>query len=152
MAKRICLLILICLLLTACSFDDAVILSLPAYSQKEVYTEGEFQDYTDYGIYQYPSFDKNKLEENLYFEPVMDVDTILSYIENFETWINEGSELFDHYDFDKCWIGEGDYVFIDTKEGKPIGNGSSTYDKFDNYNIYFFDLDTWTLYYFHNNI
>ena len=151
--STLCVLLLAVMsLLAACGYDDAVILSLPAYDQKEFYTEGGFQDFTDYGIYRFPLFDKGKLEENLYFTPITDADAILPYIENFETWITEGSELSDHYDFDKACIGDGDYVFIDTKEGTSIGNGGTTYGAFDNYSVYFFDADTWTLHYFHSNI
>ena len=57
----------------------------------------------------------------------------------------------DEYDFDTSVINEGDYVKIVTKEGQPI-NGDSTYGKYDNYSIYFFDIETLTLYYIHNNI
>ena len=54
------------------------------------------------------------------------------------------------YDFDINLITEGDYVKIKTKEGKKIGN--SKYGKFDDYSVYFFDVETLTLYYIHNNI
>lgn len=45
---------------------------------------------------------------------------------------------------------EGDYARIATKEGEKIGD--SKYQKYDNYSIYFFDTETLTLYYIHNNI
>ena len=140
------------LLLAACGQDDAVMLSLPAYTQKEFYTEGVWQDFTDYGVYTFSTFDEAKLDENLYFEKVTDTENILSYIENFEGWLTGDTELSAHYNFDKSWIDESDYVFISTKEGKTIGNSDHRYGKFDNYDVYFFDTDTWTLYYFHNNI
>ena len=54
------------------------------------------------------------------------------------------------YDFDINLITEGDYVKIKTKEGKEIGNYK--YGKFDDYSVYFFDVETLTLYYIHNNI
>ena len=47
-------------------------------------------------------------------------------------------------------ISEGDYVLIETKEGKPIGD--SFYGKYDNYSVYFFDTDSCVLYYLHSNI
>ena len=56
----------------------------------------------------------------------------------------------DEYDFNESIINEGDYVKIKTKEGQPIGN--SKYKKYDNYNVYFFDSETKTLYYIHSNI
>jgi len=56
----------------------------------------------------------------------------------------------DVYDFDINTVSEGDYVRIKTKEGKKIGNGK--YSKFDNYTIYFYDIQSNTLYYIHSNI
>ena len=146
------LFLLLAMLLTACSSDSAVMLSLPEYQSKELYTEGVWQDFTEYGIYTFSPFDKDKLEKNLYFEKVTDLDNILSYILYFEGWLTEDSDLFEHYSFEKSWIDENDYIFIDTDEGKNIGNSTHTYGKFDDYNVYFFDIDTYTLYYFHSNI
>lgn len=148
---KICIVLLLTELLTGCSGDSSVLLSLPEYTHKEFYTEGVWQDFTDYGVWTFEPFDETKLEENLYFEKVTDVENILSYIENFEGWLTENSELSDHYNFDKAWIDGKDYIFIDTEEGKTIGNSDHTYGKFDNYDVYFFDTDTWTLFYFHNN-
>ena len=140
------------LFLTGCGQDDFVIRSLPTYVHKEFYKEGGFQDFTDYGIYTFDSFDGTKLEENVYFEKIMDVRVVLPYIENFESWLTEGTELAENYHFDKAWLDESDYLFVDTEEGNTIGNSDRTYGKFDNYDVYFFDTNTWTLYYFHNNI
>ena len=148
----VCVLVLF---LSSCGQDNAVILSLPQYQSKELYTEGVWQDFTDFGVYTFSPFDEAKLEENLYFEKVTDVESILSYIDNFEDWVaqcQDGAELAENYHFDKTWIDETDYIFIDTEEGKQIGNCDRTYGKFDNYDIYFFDTDAWTLYYFHSNI
>lgn len=148
----ILLILLVVFLLVGCGQDSAVILSLPEYTQKVFYTEGVWQDFTDYGIYTFAPFDEAKLEENLYFEKVTDVENILSYFENFEGWLTEGEELSENYNFDKVWVDENDYVFINTEEGRTIGNSDCTYGKFDCYSVYFFDTDTWTLYYIHNNI
>ena len=151
---KLIVVLLLILLLVGCGSYDAVLLSLPEYTQKEFYTEGVWQDFTDYGVYTFAPFDKTNLEENLYFEKVTDVESILSYIENFEGWVaqcQDGAELPENYHFDKTWIDETDYIVIDTEEGKQIGNSDRTYGKFDNYDIYFFDTDAWTLYYFHNN-
>lgn len=151
--KTALLILLTGIFLASCGSDNAVILSLPDYQNREFYTEGEFQDYTDYGIYTYLDFDETILMQNPYFEKITDTQAVLSYIENFEGWVAlcpEDSELAIHYDFDDRQIDEQDYIYIDTKEGQPIG--SSAYGKFDNYDIYFFDTDTWMLYYFHSNI
>lgn len=111
----------------------------------------------DYAIYTYSKMDADVLESNPYLSKIgADVENVLSYIENYEGWIEasaraeEGSELVGNYNFDKSIIDGNDYIYIKTKEGEPIGN--RVYGKFENYSIYFFDVDTNTLYYFHNNI
>lgn len=151
--KTIWLILLVAALLSGCGNSNPVLLSLPDYQHKAFYTEGEFQDYTDYGTYTYPDFDETILMQNPYFQKVTNAEDILPYIENFEGWVDlcpEDSELAVNYDFDAGCIDEQDYAYIDSKEGDPIGSG--TYRKFDNYDVYFFDTDTWTLYYFHSNI
>ena len=55
----------------------------------------------------------------------------------------------DEYDFNQTCISAGDYVLIKTKEGEPIGD--SYYEKYDNYTLYFFDTESLTLFYIHNN-
>ena len=61
-----------------------------------------------------------------------------------------GGAGFGGVDFDINDINEGDYVKIKTKEGQKIANGK--YETYDNYSVYFFDIETLTLYYIHNNI
>ena len=122
-----------------------------------MYTEGGFQDFTDYAIYDYGTLNLSELDNNAYFQKIRtgDIGNILAYINNFERWIevfnsrSSESELATHYNFDKTIIGENDYIYIKTKEGTAIGDG--TYGKFECYSIYFFDIDTRTLYYFRNN-
>ena len=81
---------------------------------------------------------------------------LLGYIDNFENWVNvtrEGDDdnaLVVNYHFSRADIDESDYLYIYDREGKPIGDGA--YSKYDYYNVYFFDSQTTTLYYFHNNI
>ena len=55
-----------------------------------------------------------------------------------------------NYHFSRDDIDESDYLYIYDREGKPIGDGA--YSKYDYYNVYFFDSQKTTLYYFHNNI
>ena len=81
---------------------------------------------------------------------------LLGYIDNFENWVNvtrEGDDdnaLVVNYHFSRADIDESDYLYIYDREGKPIGDVA--YSKYDYYNVYFFDSQTTTLYYFHNNI
>lgn len=136
-----------------CFFQDPVLSALPDYKTKVFYTSGGFQDYTDYAKYTYESVTAQDLEEVKYFTEVTadDVKEIKSHINNFERWVNTiGEELKANYDFDKTIVSAGDFFYIETKYGEPIGQG--TYGKFDSYTVYYFDIDTQTLYYFHNNI
>lgn len=155
--KRLLVLFLFCSVaftLIGCTPSDVVIVSLPAYQDMAMYTEGDFQDYTDFAIYTYADLDEAVLKSNSYFHKITteDMQNILAYIDNFEQWIDvfrsgsDASELAAHYSFDKSIIDEKDYICIETNAK------SSTYERFDNYSVYFFDTDTCTLYYFHNNI
>ena len=55
-----------------------------------------------------------------------------------------------NYHFSRADIDESDYLYIYDRNGEAIGEG--VYSKYDSYNVYFFDSQTTTLYYFHNNI
>lgn len=135
------------------SHQKSVISSLPDYERKEFYTSGGFQDYTDYTEYYYENITIQDLESSEFFTITTadDIEEILSHINDFERWVEACSgELKDNYDFDKTIINEGDFFCIESKDGEPIGHG--TYGKFDNYSVYYFDVDAQILYYFHNNI
>lgn len=153
------LIVILCIVMVGCEilYQDPVIQSLPSYESEAFYSSGGFQDFTDYGIYDYSNMNLEKLQDNQYFEPVdAQLSDVLSYIENFEGCIEvhrnsePDNELSTNYHFDKTVIDEQDYFYLETKEGTPIGN--TTYRKFDNYTLYLFDVQTKTLYYFHSNI
>ncbi len=116
---------------------------------KEYYDESGFQDYTDFCIYKYDSADSfiaNKAYSKI---GELDIENVKGYFEHFER-IMKLENRMDEYTFDIASVSFGDYVRIETKEGKPIGE--SRYGKYDDYNVYFFDTDTKTLYYIHTNI
>ena len=48
------------------------------------------------------------------------------------------------------FVNKGDYIKVITKEGQTK-NGKK-YQRFDDYTVYFFDVETYTLYYIHGNI
>ena len=127
---------------------------MPDYESKEFYTnEDSFQDYTDYAKYIYDNITIQDLEFSECFTVITvdDVDEITSYIDDFEGWVELcGGDLKQNYDFDKSIVTEGDFFYLDTKYGEKIGQ--KIYGKFDNYSVYYFDIDTQILYYFHNNI
>lgn len=133
--------------LSGCSlFGDAVLDSLGSYTSEKVYSHGGWQDYTDYGKYQY---DSARVENNKYFQPVTETETLKEYIVNFEGWLeaiernDPDDTLVVNYDFDTGIISADDYLYI---------YNDPDYPEFGNYKVYFFDTETNTLYYFHSNI
>lgn len=132
-----------------------VIISLGKAMSVQRYSCAGFGDSTDFGIYTFPGASPGESE---YFKPVTaESETeLLGYIDEFEQVIDslrdgdEGDDLVNNYRFSRDDIDEGDYLYISDREGKPIGDGA--YSKYDYYNVYFFDSQTTTLYYFHNNI
>ena len=128
------------------SLEDPVLESLPDYLDKEYYTCGGFQDYTDYAKYTYRITDAD-FNGNPYFQPVTaeTIPRLLTYLEDFEEWVTCPDFPAGAYDFDKSLIKEGDYFCIVNQYTEPER-------EFANYNVYYFSLETQTLYYFHNNI
>ena len=119
------------------------------YIDKEEYLEDGFQDYTDYCKYIYNSDEKFK--SNKHYTHVNDksIKKFKEYIEDFKSSM-ESQERLNEFDFDEKCISKNDYIRIVTKEGEKIGEG--VYGKFDSYTVYYFDFETLTLYYMHNNI
>ena len=127
--------------------QDSIIHSLPDYESKEFYSSGGFQDYTDYGKYIY-RISETALVNNPYFLQVTETDIpkICSYIDDFENWVEISSDFpKERYDFDASQITPGDYFYISNRYEAPE-------KKFWSYNVYYFDLSSGILYFFHNNI
>ncbi|MGN0993248.1 MAG: hypothetical protein ACI4PE_04940 [Bacilli bacterium] len=150
--KKICLsitLIICVFVITGCSQSKMVGIPDGYIDKEEYYDQDDFQDYTDYAKYVYDTKDMitsskeyKKIEQD-------DIQNIVGYFENFSGWMETVNRL-NEFDFDINDINEGDYVKIKTKEGQKIANGK--YEKYDNYSVYFFDIEKLTLYYIHNNI
>ena len=134
------------------SVGNEVVASLGVYKDKEYYTCGGFQDSTDYAKYKY---DDVNLEENKFLEPLTVESRVefIAYLNNFESSV-EGhkesdpeNEIVKGYDFSTDLITDDDYIYIDDRS-----TSDDFYEKFENYNVYFFDTGTSTLFFFHNNI
>jgi hypothetical protein len=65
------------------------------------------------------------------------------------TNINENEQIVVNYDFDRSLIDNDDYLYVETEWFDPSDDGNAV---FASYDVYFFDVQTNTLYYFHNNI
>ena len=124
--------------------------AIPAgYIRKEEHFDPSgWQDFTDYCKYQYGS--ALPFEGDARYHVVSDAELaeIIGYYEDFSEWMRVSNRL-DEFDFDTACINAGDYCLIDDMEGRPIGENS--YEKYENYNLYYFDRETLTLYYMHSN-
>lgn len=106
-------------------------------------------------VYSILSADKASLQDNPYLEPIADNtrDTLTAYIDNFEEWVAAvrsdypDNELGRHYDFDRRRIDETDYAYIDPHNDGKTANGME-HGSFNDYDIYFFDTESGTLYRF----
>ena len=124
--------------------------SLGEYENREYFTSGGFQDYTNYGKYYYADADPS---DNGYFDPIREenLENLHRHLEDFEGWLitlGENDEVTANYDFDWAIIDGEDYVYIDSQEH----TWSDGHTSLTCYDVFFFDTQTQVLYYFHNNI
>lgn len=135
--------------LAGCSIPkDDVLDSLGKYESKQFFTSGGFQDFTDYAKY---CFDSVDFSDNSYFQILTESsrENLEAHIDDFEDWIqaisdtDADNEVVVNYDFDRSVISDTDYIYI---------YDDPDYPELGNYNVYFFDVETNILYYFHNNI
>ena len=157
MKKAVALIVVVLILaisLSACAVpENKVLNSLGEYKTHEFYTEGAFQDFTDYAKYYYDQVD---FADNEYFYKIgqADIDVLNEHLDDFESWIKtyrEGDasrEIVVNYDFDRSLIDCEDYLYIESEKH----TWDDGYTSLVNYDVYFFDTQTNTLYYFHNNI
>lgn len=141
------------LVIAAFFSKDPVLAALPKADSKAFYTSGGFQDFTDYAKYHYHGIDRETLLGTGYFTEMsqQDAEEMQDYLDDFEGWVaTVGGELQENYDFDRTTVSAGNFLCLKTKEGEPIG--TSAYRKFDNYTLYYFDIRSQVLYYFHSNI
>lgn len=134
--------------LSSIVYENPVIASLPQADTSDCYYSDGFQDYTNYCKYYYVK-QENILEEvknSPYFKPVTlgDITELNSYFDNFEGWL-EYVEYKDEYDFQRNDIDTEDYFYIENDK-------ISEKHKYWDYDVYFFDVQTQTLFFIHNNI
>ena len=157
MKKAVALIVVVLILaisLSACTApENKVLNSLGEYKSHEFYTEGVFQDFTDYAKYYYAQVD---FADNEYFYKIgqADIDVLNEHLDDFESWIktyrdgDASREIVVNYDFDRSLIDCEDYLYIESEKH----TWDDGYTSLVNYDVYFFDTQTNTLYYFHNNI
>ncbi|MBQ9890579.1 MAG: hypothetical protein IJM39_04135 [Firmicutes bacterium] len=147
--KRILIILIIMLLLaalviyvlnTACSSE--AIHEIPSgYTSKETHWDPNGgQDYTDYCKYTYKDASGFAGNKDYNKAAAADIETIKGYFANFREWMNVEDRL-DEYDFDPACIDTEDYFRL-----------TERYPNYDDYTLWFFDMQTLTLYYIHTNI
>lgn len=152
----VCIIILFLTILGAAVIKDwdkyGIRTTLWFSEDKNIYSDGGFGDFTNYGEYILNDKSIAKLKNSKWYKQVTedDIENIKSYFENYEESVSD-TNFAANYLFNKdVQIKKGDYYYIYTLEGKPIGN--SKYRKFDNYDVYYVDIETNTVYYIHTNI
>lgn len=110
--------------------------------------ETPWMDWTDFCWYQYASANAIGLTEDYRQISEKDVSYIKGYFSHTHRSL-EGANRLTEFEFDPACINEGDAWLLFTSEGKPRGTG--TYEKYDNYKMYFFDAESARLYYINNN-
>ena len=123
------------------SYDEKLVYS-NFYDSSE-YVSDRFQDYTIYNKYYYKSVDDFWFINNKLYKKVTEKDLyyLKEYFQDIGKWlkIENKEEVFD---ISYSNINEGDYFYIKSKE----------LNNYDNYTIYFYDIDNHILYHIHNNI
>ncbi|MBR5545243.1 MAG: hypothetical protein IKU66_07190 [Clostridia bacterium] len=134
---------------------NEVIDSVGVVVLEDYYSSGGWQDYTDYAKYY---FENPDIENNEYLTHMTenDIEDLIFYVDIFEDWLdilpNELSsmKLIKNYDFDKSIISANDYCYID--DYTSVDPNLELETEPASFNIYFYDIESETLYYFHNNI
>ncbi len=133
--------------------DNSVIASLPRYKNSDCYYGENIQGNTGYCKYYFSNDDAivEKVEENKYFKQVTveDIEKLKGYFDNFKGMV-EYEEYIDEYDFKYECIDTLDYIYIEMKD--TYGKYQNYPDKYSEYNVYLFDVQTKTLYYIISNI
>lgn len=156
MKKFVSLLIVIILMFSLVSCkppEDKILVSLGEYKDYVFNSKGDFQDYTYYAKYYYSS---TNIDKNEFFTKIKQSDftKINEHLDDFESWIetfkdgDASHEIVVNYDFDRSIIDTEDYIYIDSEKHTWSDGDTSLV----NYDLYFFDIQTLVLYYFHNNI
>lgn len=145
--------ILLCILffvffLTSCApktsyvYSKSERINLPDYKKDEAFQEGWF-DFTDYYKYYYEPADEEWFEKEAIFQKVVsesDIEYIVWFVDDFKREVSTTKYYTKYYDFKKSQIKLGDYYHIDYKINE--------YGNYDNFAIYYYDVEKAILYVF----
>ena len=130
-------------------YKDPVLSSIPDYYDKVFYEGGSGRGFTDYGKYYYK--DEIDFKDNEYFKRLTEEDILsLKEYEEIYRQFAEKEYFKADYDFKMDLADTADYIYIANKDNKE---SYSVYKNvLDAFDIYFFDIQTKTLYFMHSNI
>ena len=126
----------------------------PGLIEKKSYHSEPGRDSVECDIYIYE--DSKDLREALeYHEDFMPVTShateyIVSFICDFESWI-EDEDIYSEYNLDKSCIDSEDYFYIKNVETYGVDDPDWK-DEYRTYDVYYFDIQSMTLYYLHIDI
>lgn len=138
---------------TIATFKFSVAGCLPGLIDKKSYRSYPGRDSVECRIYMYEDTKelREKLEYHKKLMPVTDNATeyIASFIDDFEETI-EDEDIYSDYNLDKSCIDYGDYFYIENVE--IIGGDTASKEIYRTYDVYYFDIQSMTLYYLHIDI
>ena len=123
----------------------------PGLIEKKSYHSEPGRDSVECSIYTYEDTEelREKLENHEKFMPVTKNATeyIASFIDDFGEII-EDKDIYSEYNLDKNCIDSEDYFYIENVETYG-GDDPAWIDEYRTYNVYYFDIQSMTLYYLH---
>ena len=137
--------------LTSCSYshenEDAAIFY--NYKKYDKYEFGGIADFIKYKKIYYDANSEEKFRNSDLYTCIdqTNIDEVKNYFNYATNLINNKKK----YDFEDSIVTFGDYFYLYTMEGKEINGSKRKYGKYDLYTIYFYDIESHTLFYLHNN-
>lgn len=143
-------------------YEDKVIMSLPDYSDGHEWIYGWWQDFTCYSEYKYNDEINQYFtsEENIYFKPVdSDIEHRINLLlDDYEEWVRmtenpdsmTGDDISKVYSFKRTQIDDSDWYYCNVESFESLDIEEAYL--YADYDLYYFDTRTQTLYYMHNNI
>lgn len=142
--------------------EDPVIMTMPDYVDGHEWIHGFWQDFTSYGEYRFNDEINQYFysEENIYFKPV-DSDIkcqINDLLDDYEEWVKmtenpdiiTGDDISKVYNFKRTQIDDSDWYYCDVDGFENLD--VEEYYMYASYDFYYYDSQSRTLYYMHNNI
>ena len=114
------------------------------FSSEKYYQKDVFQDTTDYAEYYYEAETDERFRKSKYYGKVTREkgEELCFLLDDFERCLESRKDYGEWYAFRRDFIGEEDYCSITFRYPE---------NKMESYTIYYYDVQTHTLYFFHSN-